>query len=120
MTEGPEPSLPETALASTEDVSPRPPAGGVRRRRRGCRAVAPYLRRWSRCWLISLIVFASTHVLGINVARRVLGRQATPQQLADFNRAHGLDRPLIMQYEQWLVGFVQGRLGHVGGQRTSP
>jgi peptide/nickel transport system permease protein len=62
-------------------------------------------------WLISVVVFASTHVLGINVALRVLGRQATPEQLAEFNRAHGLDRPVYEQYGVWLWDFVRGDWG---------
>jgi peptide/nickel transport system permease protein len=62
-------------------------------------------------WLISIIVFASTHVLGINVAMRVLGRQATPAQLQDFSRAHGLDKPIYSQYGQWLWDFVRGNWG---------
>ena len=110
MTEGSEPSLPEAALASTEAFAAPPGRGGA--------ASVAWLLVRSRLipalvtlLLISLIVFASTHVLGINVARRVLGRQATPQQLSDFNRAHGLDRPVIVQSEQWLVGFLHGDWG---------
>lgn len=62
-------------------------------------------------WLISVIVFASTHVLGINVAMRVLGREASPEQLAEFNRVQGLDRPIYAQYGGWLWGFVLGDWG---------
>ncbi len=62
-------------------------------------------------WLISVIVFASTHLLGINVARRVLGREATPDQLAAFSKVHGLDRPILDQYTSWLSDFVKGDWG---------
>jgi peptide/nickel transport system permease protein len=61
--------------------------------------------------LISLIVFVATHTLGIDVGRRALGRQATPQQLAEFNHAHGLDRPIYVQYGAWLGDFVRGDWG---------
>jgi len=50
-------------------------------------------------------------VLGINVALRVLGRQATPEQLAEFNKAHGLDKPVVQQYGEWLWDFVRGDWG---------
>lgn len=62
-------------------------------------------------WLISVIVFASTHLLGIDIARRALGREATPSQLAAFNRAHGLDKPLYVQYGTWLWDFGRGDWG---------
>jgi peptide/nickel transport system permease protein len=61
--------------------------------------------------LISIIVFVATHILGIDVALRVLGRQATPEQLAEFNRARGLDRPIYAQYFTWLSGMVRGDFG---------
>ncbi|HJW74120.1 MAG TPA: ABC transporter permease, partial [Thermoleophilia bacterium] len=61
--------------------------------------------------LISIIVFVATHILGIDVAMRVLGRLATPEQLAEFNRAHGLDKPLYSQYFTWLWGMVRGDWG---------
>jgi peptide/nickel transport system permease protein len=62
-------------------------------------------------FLISLIVFLATHALGIDVGLRALGRQATPEQLAEFNHAHGLDRPVYVQYGAWLADFVRGNWG---------
>ena len=61
--------------------------------------------------LISIIVFGSTHVLGINVAKRALGRDATMEQLAHFNQQHGLNRPIYAQYGTWLWGFVRADFG---------
>lgn len=107
----PDPLLAETSLGpQLEDSAPTPRSGGVG---------AQFLRFfWQRIlpavitlWLISAIVFASTHVLGINVALRVLGRQATPEQLAEFNRSHGLDKPAYVQYGLWLRDFVRGEWG---------
>jgi peptide/nickel transport system permease protein len=72
---------------------------------------SPFLPALITLWLISVIVFASTHLLGINVARRVLGREATPDQLAAFSKAHGLDRPILDQYTSWLSDFVKGDWG---------
>ena len=115
MTDVPDPYFSETELAPelAMDDTPAPlGTGGA-----GAAATTWYFVR-SRLlpalitlWLISVIVFASTHVLGINVARRVLGRQADPEQLAQFNSAHGLDRPIATQYATWLADFVRGNWG---------
>ena len=112
MTDALEPLTPETGLVPRADVpAAAPPAGGG-----AAASVLRFLRvrilpALITLWLISVIVFASTHVLGINVAMRVLGRQATPAQLADFKHANGLDKPLLTQYGQWLSDFVRGNWG---------
>jgi len=107
------PPLAETPLGSKldEQAEAAPPA-------RGGAASAILRILWTRflpalvtLWLISVIVFVSTHVLGINVALHVLGREATPEQLAEFNEAVGLDRPAIEQYGVWLWDFVRGDWG---------
>ena len=118
MSEAPEPYLSATELAPPLDAAAVPPGKG------GAAAAwtfarSRFLPALVTLWLISVIVFGSTHVLGINVARRVLGRQATPQQLAEFNRAHGLNRPLLQQYGQWLYDFVQGNWGTSAVSGTS-
>lgn len=69
------------------------------------------LPRLFTLWLISVIVFLSTHVLGIDIAKRALGREATPEQIASFNHAHGLDEPAYAQYADWLSDFVRGDWG---------
>ena len=60
---------------------------------------------------ISLITFAATDALGIDVARKALGREVTPAQLHDFNVAHGLNRPAPVRYLAWLGNFVRGDWG---------
>lgn len=61
--------------------------------------------------LTSVVVFTLTSVLPGDVARRILGREATQQQV-DTKRAElGLDRPLVEQYLDWLGGFVRGDWG---------
>lgn len=112
MTEVPDPYFSETALAPQEDATAAlPPDKG------GAAAViwmfvrSRFLPALITLWLISIIVFASTHVLGINVARRVLGREATPAQLEAFSKTHGLDRPIFDQYTSWLSDFVKGDWG---------
>lgn len=63
-------------------------------------------------WLISVIVFASTQVLGIDVALSAMGREVTPEQLSAFRELHGLDEPLLVQYGSWLWDFVRGDWGY--------
>lgn len=47
-----------------------------------------------------------------NVAKGVLGLDATPQEIADFNAQRGLDQPLIVRYLRWLGAAVTGDLGN--------
>jgi len=112
VSEVPEPLFSETQIAPPgDDMVAVPPGKG------GAATVAwlfirsRFLPALITLWLISVIVFASTHVLGINVARRVLGREATPAQLAEFSKAHGLDKPVLQQYTAWLSDFVRGDWG---------
>lgn len=46
-----------------------------------------------------------------NVARNILGDEASLQQLAAKKVELGLDNPLLFQYGQWLFNAVQGDLG---------
>jgi len=61
--------------------------------------------------ITSLIVFALTQLLPGDVARLILGRDATPEAIAQFNERFGLDQPVLIQYFNWLVGFVTGEWG---------
>jgi peptide/nickel transport system permease protein len=60
---------------------------------------------------ISVVVFAATNAIGVDVAKRALGRTATPAELADFRLKYGLNRPLVEQYLTWLGHFVTGNWG---------
>jgi peptide/nickel transport system permease protein len=59
---------------------------------------------------VSIIVFVATQVIPGDPARLILGH-VTPQQEAAFNKAHGLDQPLVKQYLDWLGNVVTGSLG---------
>lgn len=59
---------------------------------------------------LSAVVFLLT-ALPVDPARTLLGPSATPAQLALFNHLHGLDRPLLTRYLDWLGGVVHGNLG---------
>jgi peptide/nickel transport system permease protein len=59
----------------------------------------------------SLMIFTIAQVLPGDVARIILGREASEAALANLRRDLGLDRPLMVQYLDWLVGFVIGDWG---------
>jgi peptide/nickel transport system permease protein len=52
--------------------------------------------------VVSLVLFVLTRSIPDSPARIVLGDQATEQQIAQFDRDHGLDRPIVVQYADWL------------------
>ena len=60
---------------------------------------------------VSVIVFAATQVLPGNAAVQILGRNATPQAVAQLSRELGLDRSALAQYTSWLTGLLHGNLG---------
>lgn len=62
--------------------------------------------------LVSLIVFGLLHLLPGGAARAILGPRATAAQLAQFDRANGLDRPVVEQYGVWLWNLLHGNLGY--------
>lgn len=62
--------------------------------------------------LVSVIVFAATQVLPGDPARAILGRNATPESLATLRQQLNLDRPVVLQYTDWLGGLVTGDLGN--------
>lgn len=61
--------------------------------------------------LLSMMIFAAAQVLPGNPGRLVLGREATPEAVEQFNERLGLDRPLPVQYVDWLGGAVRGDFG---------
>jgi peptide/nickel transport system permease protein len=56
--------------------------------------------------VVSLLLFVLTRSIADSPARIVLGDQATEQQIAQFDRDHGLDRPIVVQYVTWLTRLV--------------
>jgi len=49
--------------------------------------------------------------MGTSPAERHLGRHATDEAIQAFNERHGLDRPLHMQYIDWVSDLFRGDLG---------
>jgi peptide/nickel transport system permease protein len=61
--------------------------------------------------LLSMLVFAAAQVLPGNPGRIVLGREATPNAVKEFNEGLGVDRPLPVRYVDWLFGAIRGDFG---------
>jgi len=61
---------------------------------------------------VSLIVFVVVRIIPGDPALLILGTEASPEAAAVLRRAMGLDRPLTVQYGEWLGGALRGDLGH--------
>lgn len=59
----------------------------------------------------SLLIFALTQLLPGDVARLILGREASVERVAAFNTQYGLDLPALEQYTHWLGNFLRGDWG---------
>jgi peptide/nickel transport system permease protein len=53
---------------------------------------------------ISMVIFVVVEIMPGNVARKVLGTFATPQQEESFRKQLGLDRSPVTRYLDWLLG----------------
>lgn len=62
-------------------------------------------------FLLSVLVFAGTQMLPGDVGRRVLGPFATQEAVDTLNARLGTDRPLLVQYGDWIGSAVKGDLG---------
>ncbi|MER6580159.1 ABC transporter permease [Nonomuraea sp. NPDC001023] len=60
---------------------------------------------------ISAVVFLLLHLVSDSPGRVVLGQRASPEAVADFNRQHGYDRPVLAQYVGYLGQLARGDLG---------
>ena len=61
--------------------------------------------------LLTVMIFLAAQVLPGNPGRIVLGREATPGAVEQFNHALGIDRPLPVRYADWLSDAVRGDFG---------
>lgn len=60
-------------------------------------------------FLVTVLVFVATQALPSDVAQTILGRGASPEQIANLRERLGLDQPLVAQYFTWLGSlFTQG------------
>lgn len=97
----------------TDLAAPRAAAPGARRRRPLLRFV---LRRLGAAaatlFVVSILIFVGTEVLPGDAASAVLGKTASPEQLAEMRAAMGLDQPAYERYFEWLGGLLTGDLGN--------
>ena len=61
--------------------------------------------------LLSVVVFSAAQLLPGNIGRNVLGPFASERDVELYNRAHGLDKPPVSQYWDWIRRLARGDLG---------
>ena len=61
--------------------------------------------------ILSVIVFVGGALLPGDVGRAVLGPLADGRAVALFNHQIGVDRPVLVQYWEWITRFVTGDMG---------
>jgi peptide/nickel transport system permease protein len=62
-------------------------------------------------FLISVLVFIGTQLLPGDVGRRILGPFATQEAVDALNNRLGTDRPVLVQYWDWITSALTGDLG---------
>ena len=61
--------------------------------------------------IVSFLAFVAFSLISGSAAEIMLGTQATPEKVAALEKEMGLDRPLLVRYGEWLLGFFTGNLG---------
>ncbi len=61
--------------------------------------------------VVSFLAFAAFDIIPASPAEMMLGTEATPEKVAALEEALGLNRPLLVRYGEWLLGFFTGDLG---------
>lgn len=62
--------------------------------------------------ITSLLIFLLTQLLPGDIARLILGRDASAEAVARLRADLGLDEPITVQYLDWLTGFIMGDWGN--------
>lgn len=62
-------------------------------------------------FLVTVMVFSLMHMLPGDPATVILGQEATPEAVAALREELGLNKPIVVQYLDWLTGVLQGDLG---------
>lgn len=60
---------------------------------------------------VSVVAFCMVHAIPGDPAQILLGQAASPEQVHQLRVSMGLNRPLVVQYWDFLTGAVQGDLG---------
>src|SRR5215475_39333 len=69
-------------------------------------------------WLLSVLVFAGGQLLPGDIGRAILGPLADARAVAALNHQLGVDRPVLVQYWDWISHFVVGNMGMSYTYRT--
>ena len=67
---------------------------------------------------ITFITFILTYIIPADPVRMLAGRSATPETVESIRQQLGLDKPLIIQYLNYLYNLLQGDLGRSYVQKT--
>lgn len=62
-------------------------------------------------FLLSVLVFVGANLLPGDVARRKLGNTASQASVDQLNHQLGTDKPILVQYWNWISGLLHGDLG---------
>lgn len=62
-------------------------------------------------FIVGLFVFFIIHLIPGNPAAMMLGPEATPEEIDAFSRIMGLDRPIPIQFVEWISNVVRGDFG---------
>src|SRR3989304_2130664 len=62
-------------------------------------------------FFVSLLIFVPIRVLPGDPALFIGGAEASPEAAARLRESLGLNRPLAVQYLEWLAGTLRGDLG---------
>ena len=66
-------------------------------------------------WLVVTVVFVVLRING-DPAAAMLPDEATAEEIAAFNRQHGLDKPLPVQYSLYFANIIRGEFGRSLGE----
>jgi peptide/nickel transport system permease protein len=55
---------------------------------------------------VSIIIFSTLSFLPGGYAQNILGQGATPETVASFNHALGLDRPAYVRFFEWITNIL--------------
>lgn len=72
------------------------------------------IRRSVMALLVALTVSVATFFLlhsAVDPAEAIAGQEADPEIVEQIRAEHGFDRPLLVQYADWMAGILQGDFG---------
>lgn len=72
--------------------------------------------------IVSALLFAMCRATPVSPARLTLGSDATSEQIAAFNQQYGLDKPVVVQFTNWLGSALQLDFGksYVSNENIGP